>query len=95
MVRTTYAEVAAPFPPFALRTLRTGTRFPVRLKVAALAGAAVIVTLSILLMPTYGRVRSALARAQGERLAAIANSAAAQLPRPSPPPSRPRRATAS
>ena len=80
MVRTTYAEVAAPFPPFALRTLRTGTRFPVRLKVAALAGAAVIVTLSILLMPTYGRVRSALARAQGERLAAIANSAAAQLP---------------
>jgi methyl-accepting chemotaxis protein len=47
---------------------------------AALAGAAVLVTLGVLLAPTYGRVRSALARAQGERLAAIANSAAAQLP---------------
>ena len=47
---------------------------------AALAGAAVLVTLGILLVPTYGRVRAALARAQGERLAAIANSAAAQLP---------------
>jgi methyl-accepting chemotaxis protein len=47
---------------------------------AALSGAAVIVTLGILLAPTYGRVRSALARAQGERLAAIANSAASQLP---------------
>jgi len=47
---------------------------------AALAGAAVLVTLGALLAPTYGRVRSALARAQGERLAAIANSAAAQLP---------------
>ena len=47
---------------------------------AALAGAAVLVTLGVLLVPTYGRVREALARAQGERLAAIANSAAAQLP---------------
>jgi methyl-accepting chemotaxis protein len=47
---------------------------------AALAGAAVIVTLTVMLAPTYGRVRSALARAQGERLAAIAGSAAAQLP---------------
>ena len=47
---------------------------------AALAGAAVLVTLGVLLAPTYGRVREALARAQGERLAAIANSAAAQLP---------------
>ena len=47
---------------------------------AALAGAAVLVTLGVLLAPTYGRVRTALARAQGERLAAIANSAAAQLP---------------
>jgi methyl-accepting chemotaxis protein len=47
---------------------------------AALAGAAVLVTLGIMLVPTYGRVRSALALAQGERLAAIANSAASQLP---------------
>ncbi len=47
---------------------------------AALAGAAVLVTLGILLAPTYQRVRTALARAQGERLAAIASSAAAQLP---------------
>jgi methyl-accepting chemotaxis protein len=47
---------------------------------AALAGAAVLVTLGIMLWPAYTRVRGALARAQGERLAAIANSAAAQLP---------------
>jgi methyl-accepting chemotaxis protein len=47
---------------------------------AALSGAAVLVTLGILLAPTYGRVRAALARAQGERLATIAGSAAAQLP---------------
>ncbi len=47
---------------------------------AALAGAAVLVTLGILLAPTYQRVRTALARAQGERLAAIASSAAALLP---------------
>ena len=47
---------------------------------AALAGGAVLVTLGVLLAPTYGRVRSALARAQGERLAAIANGVAAQLP---------------
>ena len=47
---------------------------------AALAGAAVFLTLGTLLAPTYGRVRAALARAQGERLAAIANGAAAKLP---------------
>src|SRR3954466_2837340 len=47
---------------------------------AALSGAAVLVTLGIMLAPSYGRIRSALARAQGERLAAIANSAASQLP---------------
>ncbi|MEO7713455.1 MAG: hypothetical protein ABIV10_11115, partial [Gemmatimonadaceae bacterium] len=63
-----------------LRTLRAAPRLPVRLKMAALAGAAVFLTLGTLLAPTYGRVRAALARAQGERLAAIANSAAAKLP---------------
>jgi methyl-accepting chemotaxis protein len=47
---------------------------------AALAGAAVLVTLGVLLAPTYGRVRAALARAQGERLVAIARTVAAQLP---------------
>jgi methyl-accepting chemotaxis protein len=47
---------------------------------AALAGAAVLVTLGLLLAPAYQRVRGALARAQGERLAAIAGSAASQLP---------------
>ena len=47
---------------------------------AALAGAAVIVTLTVLLVPTYGRVRTALARSQGERLIAIARSAESVLP---------------
>ena len=47
---------------------------------AALAGAAVIVTLAVLLAPTYGSVRSALSRAQGERLVAIARGAESQLP---------------
>ncbi len=79
-MRTTHVAVAIPFPPSPPRTLRAASRFPVRLKMAALAGAAVVVTLTILLAPTYGRVRSALARAQGERLAAIANNAAVQLP---------------
>jgi methyl-accepting chemotaxis protein len=47
---------------------------------AALAGAAVVVTLLVLLPPTYGRVKSALARAQGERLAAVARTAQALIP---------------
>jgi methyl-accepting chemotaxis protein len=47
---------------------------------AALAGAAVIVTLLVLLPPTYGRVKLALAHAQGERLAAVARSAVALIP---------------
>ena len=61
-------------------TVRAATRFPVRLKMAALAGAAVIVTLCVLALPTYGRVRAALAQAQGERLIAIARGAEAALP---------------
>ncbi len=79
MVRTTYAVVASP-SRHPRRILRAAIRFPVRLKMSALAGAAVLVTLAVLLWPTYVRVRSALARAQGERLSAIANSAAAQFP---------------
>ena len=47
---------------------------------AALAGAAVLVTLVVLLGPAYVQVRTALARAQGERLVAIARSVADQLP---------------
>src|SRR4051812_9068759 len=47
---------------------------------ATLAGAAVVVTLAVLIAPTYGRVRAALARAQGERLAAIARAAQVALP---------------
>jgi methyl-accepting chemotaxis protein len=47
---------------------------------AALAGAAVLVTLAALLLPTHRQVRNALARAQGERLVAIARSVADQLP---------------
>jgi methyl-accepting chemotaxis protein len=47
---------------------------------AALSGAAVLVTLGVLLFPTYVHVRGALARAQGERLVAIARSSADQLP---------------
>src|SRR4051812_31656709 len=47
---------------------------------AALAGAAVVVTLSVLAVPTYGIVRAALARAQGERFIAIARGAESALP---------------
>jgi len=47
---------------------------------AALAGAAVILTLALLLYPTFLKVRSALARGQGARLVAVAQSATEQLP---------------
>lgn len=47
---------------------------------AALAGAAVILTLTLLLYPTFLKVRSALARGQGARLVAIAQNATEQLP---------------
>ena len=47
---------------------------------AALAGAAVVLTLTLLLYPTFLKVRSALARAQGARLVAIAQNANEQLP---------------
>ena len=80
MVAPPHTAVAGSSPPSPPSILRAAIRFPVRLKMAALSGAAVLVTLGIMLAPTYGRVRSALARAQGERLAAIANSAASQLP---------------
>ena len=76
--RTPRLQTSLTFSP--LRTLLAATKVPVRLKMAALAGAAVLVTLGVLLVPTYGRVRSALASAQGSRLAAIANNAAARLP---------------
>jgi methyl-accepting chemotaxis protein len=47
---------------------------------AALAGAAVVLTLALLLYPTFVKVRSALARGQGARLVAIAQNANEQLP---------------
>jgi methyl-accepting chemotaxis protein len=47
-----------------------------RVKMAALAGAAVVLTLGVMLLPTYAHVRGALARAQGERLVAIAHATA-------------------
>jgi methyl-accepting chemotaxis protein len=47
---------------------------------AALAGAAVVLTLVVLLFPTYARVRSALARAQGERLVYLARATALGIP---------------
>jgi methyl-accepting chemotaxis protein len=47
---------------------------------AALAVAAVVMTLAVLLFPTYVRVRSALARAQGERLEYVARAAALGIP---------------
>ena len=43
---------------------------------AALAGAAVVLTLGVLLFPTYARVRSALARGQGDRLVYLARATA-------------------
>jgi methyl-accepting chemotaxis protein len=47
---------------------------------AALAGTAVVLTLGVMLMPTYARVRSALARAQGERLVSLARATALGIP---------------
>jgi methyl-accepting chemotaxis protein len=47
---------------------------------AALAGGAVALTVAVLLVPTFNDVRTALTRAEGERLVAIARGAAAQLP---------------
>ena len=47
---------------------------------AALAGAAVVLTLAVMLLPTYARVRSALARAQGERLVYLARATALGIP---------------
>jgi methyl-accepting chemotaxis protein len=46
---------------------------------AALAGAVVVLTLVVVLFPTYARVRSALARAEGERLASVATATAFAL----------------
>jgi len=43
---------------------------------AALAGAAVVLTLGVVLFPTYARVRSALARGQGDRLVYLARATA-------------------
>src|SRR5439155_3162758 len=60
--------------------LAAASRFPVRLKMAALAGTAVVLTLAVLLFPTYARVRSALARAQGERLVYVARATALGIP---------------
>ncbi|MEO8563266.1 MAG: HAMP domain-containing protein, partial [bacterium] len=71
---------AARLPPIALRLLAAATRFPLRLKLAALVGAAVVITLAVLLFPTYARVRSALARAQGERLVYLARATAFGIP---------------
>ena len=67
-------------PPHRLPPLAAATRFPVRLKMAALAGAAVVLTLGVMLLPTYARVRSALARAQGERLVYLARATALGIP---------------
>jgi methyl-accepting chemotaxis protein len=47
---------------------------------AALAGAAVIGTLAILVIPTHARVRTALARAHSERLVSLARAIAHDLP---------------
>jgi methyl-accepting chemotaxis protein len=47
---------------------------------AALAGTAVVLTLGVMLLPTYARVRSALARAQGERLVSLARATALGIP---------------
>ena len=47
---------------------------------AALAGTAVVLTLAVLLFPTYARVRSALARAQGDRLVYVARATAFGFP---------------
>ena len=47
---------------------------------AALAGAAVVLTLGVMLLPTYARVRGALAHAQGERLVYLARATALDIP---------------
>jgi methyl-accepting chemotaxis protein len=50
-----------------------------RVKMAALAGAAVALTLAVMLLPTHARVRDALARAQGEHLAYLARATALEI----------------
>jgi methyl-accepting chemotaxis protein len=50
-----------------------------RVKMAALAGAAVLLTLGVMLLPTYAHVRHALARAQGERLVYLARATALEM----------------
>ena len=47
---------------------------------AALAGSVVVLTLAVLLFPTYARVRTALARAEGEQLASLAHATALAIP---------------
>ena len=51
-----------------------------RVKMAALAGAAVALTLVVMLLPTHARVRDALARAHGERLVYLAQATALKIP---------------
>jgi methyl-accepting chemotaxis protein len=50
-----------------------------RVKMAALAGAAVALTLVVMLLPTHARVRGALARAQGEHLVNLARATALEI----------------
>ena len=63
---------------------RAALRFPLRFKMAALAGGAVLLTLMTLLAPTVAHVRRSLTRAEGARLLAVARgsaSAVANAPR--------------
>jgi methyl-accepting chemotaxis protein len=57
-----------------LSTPSAALRFPVRLKMAALAGGAVVLTVAIMLVAAYSDARTALARAEGARLLAVAHS---------------------
>ena len=50
-----------------------------RVKMAALAGAAVALTLVVMLLPTYAHLRGAFAHTQGERLVYLARATALEL----------------
>ncbi len=63
----TYHAASAPPPPN-LGPLSAAIRFPVRLKLAALAGGSVLLTLAIIVVPTWVRIRYALTPEEGQQL---------------------------
>ena len=59
--------------------MRAVTGLPFRVKMAAISAAAVLLTLTVILIPVYLGSRDTLSRVQGERLLSIARSTAVSL----------------